>query len=408
VPNRARRSLSRRLIERLHREARAPDPVPNDGPAPRAEAAPAPAGGAPETAAGAPFDEAAHRSPLLPYGLVSFAYLTTIFGLPVAASGALLALAGARGWPAVVPSLLALPVVFTTLFVVTAGLLSLPHRHAIRPGRFPRDLRDATYRARRLYGLCWTSVYYATPLYFLVLALPWLKWLTFRLFGYRGQMQFTVYPDTWIRDLPLLDFGPGAYVANRATLGTNVALARGTLLVDRISIGPGALVGHLTMLSTGTVIEEGAEVGVGCAVGSKVRVGRHAHLGACSAVGHRVEFGERAYVGTMSSIGLGARVGADVRLPQVALVPNRARVERQEDADALLSSVHSPLERLARRIGVLTAEVATQTGPSPAAAAVTAPCIEAARTPDAARPTALAMEGATPERAAGPRWNRFE
>ena len=32
----------------------------------------------------------------------------------------------------------------------------------------------------------------------------------FRIFGYRGSMDFTIYPDTWIRDLPLLDFGEGA------------------------------------------------------------------------------------------------------------------------------------------------------------------------------------------------------
>jgi hypothetical protein len=49
----------------------------------------------------------------------------------------------------------------------------------------------------------------------------------FRLFGYRGSMKFTVYPDTWIRDLPLLMFGEGAYVSNRATLRTNIVLSNG-------------------------------------------------------------------------------------------------------------------------------------------------------------------------------------
>jgi hypothetical protein len=69
-----------------------------------------------------------------------------------------------------------------------------------------------------MYGLCWTSLYYCKPVYHFCLCVPWLKALVFRLFGYRGDLNFTVYPDTWIRDLPLLDFGKGAYISNRATL----------------------------------------------------------------------------------------------------------------------------------------------------------------------------------------------
>lgn len=299
---------------------------------------------------GRPAQKPERRRARLPFGLLAFALLTAIFGLPTLLCAALVAAAAPYGWPLLAPTLLALPLIGTTLFVLTAGLLSRPHHHAIRPGRFQRDLADPTYRARRLYGLCWTSVYYATPLYFLVLSLPWLKRLTFRLFGYRGQMQFTVYPDTWIRDLPLLDFGPGAYVSNKATLGTNVAQANGSLLVDRISVGAGALVGHLAMLSTGTVLEEGAEVGVGCAVGSKVRFRRNAAVAACCAVGHLADLGEDVRVGYMSSIGIAARIDAGLRLPQVAIVPNRCRVANQADVDALISSSQSPVARLARSL----------------------------------------------------------
>src|SRR5690606_32657555 len=99
-----------------------------------------------------------------------------------------------------------------------SGLLSCPFQSAIIPGRFPRDLGESIYARRRLYGLCWTLVYYCKPVYAGWLAVPALKRLLFRLFGYRGPTDFTVYPDTWIRDLPLLHFGSGVYVANRATL----------------------------------------------------------------------------------------------------------------------------------------------------------------------------------------------
>lgn len=286
----------------------------------------------------------------LPFGLVASAYLAAIFGLPALAVGLAVALAAPQGWWLLAPLLVLAPLLGAVLFVLVAGLLSRGHQHAVRPGRFRRDLGDPVYRARRLYGLCWTSVYYATPIYHLALSLPWFKRFTFRLFGYRGQMDFTVYPDTWIRDLPLLEFGKGAYVSNKATLGTNLAQSNGSLLVDHVRVGPGALVGHLAMLSTGTVLGEGAEVGVGSAVGSKVRVGKNAFVGACSAIGHLVELGEGADVGYMSSIGIAARIGPGVRLPQVSIVPNRARVDDQDAADGLLSAAQSPVTRLAARL----------------------------------------------------------
>lgn len=307
------------------------------------------------------------RTPFGPWALL---HLTLIFGLPsvaVAGAGRAAALLGVFGWG--LAALLA-PLLFTFTLVLVAGLLSRAHQHAVRPGRFPRDVGDPTYRARRLYGLCWTSVYYFTPLYFLALTLPGFKRLTFRLFGYRGQMDFTVYPDTWIRDLPLLDLGPGAYVSNKATLGTNVALRSGVLLVDHVSVGAGALVGHLAMVSTGTVLEEGSEVGVGCAVGSKVVLRRQAAVSACCAVGHLAELGAGCDVGHMSSVGIAARIGPGVRLAPVSLVPNRERVDDQAAADRLLSASKSPLPRLAAH---LAAQRAGADGPPPGRVAHGAP-----------------------------------
>ncbi len=99
------------------------------------------------------------------------------------------------------------PAVFVFAFVLLAGLLARPFVGSIEPGHMKRDVKSASYRNRRLYGLCWTCVYYFTPLYFACLSIGPLKKLLFRLFGYRGDMGFTTYPDTWIRDLPVLEFG---------------------------------------------------------------------------------------------------------------------------------------------------------------------------------------------------------
>lgn len=111
-------------------------------------------------------------------------------------------------------------------FLLVAGGLSQLHSRKVVEGRFPLDTGDPRYFHRRLYGLCWTSVYYSGPVYYMVLSLPLLRKLVFRLFGYRGNMNFTVYPDTWIRDLPLLDIGEGAYLSNKATIGTNMIFYR--------------------------------------------------------------------------------------------------------------------------------------------------------------------------------------
>lgn len=287
------------------------------------------------------------------YLLLATTFVVSIFGLPAAAVVGLAAVAPAGAVGSLLVAIAA-PFVYAVLYVTVAGLLSTPFHGSIRAGKLPRDLQNPAYRARRLYGLCWTAVYYFTPVYWVALTLPWLKRWTFRRFGYRGQMDFTVYPDTWIRDLPLLEFGPGAYVSNKATIGTNVATNNGHLLVDAVTIGKGAMVGHLAMVSTGCVLDEGAEVGVGCALGSKIHVGKGAYVAPCTAVGHYADLAEGAEVGFQSWIDMRARIGPGVKLPARSIVPYRARIDTQADADLILSSRDGDLATLARRLGTVT------------------------------------------------------
>ncbi len=219
---------------------------------------------------------------------------------------------------------LAGPVVYAAGMMVTAGLLARPFVGGIVPGRFERSLDDPTYRKRYFYGLCWTTLYYCKPAYSVCLAIPALRTAMFRLFGYRGQMDFVIYPDTWIRDLPLLDFGRGAYIANRATLGTNMALSNGKSLVDRITIGDGATVGHLAAVALGTRIGNGAEIGVGTAVGVGVRIGANALVNGTSTVNHYARVADDVVVDTSSYVGLRATVTHD--LPARGEVHARTRV----------------------------------------------------------------------------------
>ena len=114
---------------------------------------------------------------------ISVAYLLLIYGIPTI--GVFAALKASGRFELVVVTFI--PIVWSVGFLVTAGTLSLFHQFAIKPGKFRRSVSDRLYYHRRIYGLCWTAVYYNKPVYFLCLSSPPLKSLTFHLFGYRNQ-----------------------------------------------------------------------------------------------------------------------------------------------------------------------------------------------------------------------------
>jgi acetyltransferase-like isoleucine patch superfamily enzyme len=271
-------------------------------------------------------------------------YLALIITLPVA--GAILPLALAETRVGRIASVCVAPICFVLTFVVVAGVLSRPHHWAIQAGTFPRDESTPLYRGRRLYGLCWTAVYYLPPLYWLCLSAPQLKKLLFRLFGYRGTLNFTIYPDTWLRDLPLVTFGHGAYLSNRATIGTNVAFLDGRLLAAPVTIGAGGLIGHLVVLAPGSEIGENAEVGVGAALGLSSKLASHVRVGPRSVVSHRVEIGEKASVGMCAYVGSGAVIHAGVNIPDAAIIPAGAIIKSQNDIATLVSSETRDLQQL--------------------------------------------------------------
>src|SRR5579872_2324997 len=215
------------------------------------------------------------------YTIQSNAYLGLIFGLPAIAAFALFKVAVSIPLELLFGALA--PFAYAVVFVAVAGLLSIPHQRGIVPGKFPRTLTNPVYRDRRLYGLCWTSVYYFKPVYYLCVTVPALKAFTFRLFGYRGNLDFTIYADTWVRDLPLLDFGRGAYLGNRATIGSNQCFGD-RILVDRITFEEGSELGHLAMVSPGVYVGKGAEIGAGAGVGLRAKIGAYSNIGPCSGI----------------------------------------------------------------------------------------------------------------------------
>ncbi len=228
-------------------------------------------------------------------------------------------------------------------FLLTAGLLAQLHCRKIVEGRFPLDTGHPSYFHRRLYGLCWTCVYYSGPIYYLVLSIPLLKKLVFRLFGYRGNLNFTVYPDTWLRDLPLLEIGEGAYLSNKATIGTNMIFFRNgqkIIEVGRISLWSRSLVGHLTVIGPGTTVGSNAQIGVVCGIGRRVSIGDNVVIGDDVTLDHGAKIESGVLIPTRSYIAGGVTVGKSDSLTRGQVVTRKSKhaiIPRVEELVSTLS-----------------------------------------------------------------------
>lgn len=264
------------------------------------------------------------------FSILSPLYLLIIFGLPLVACALLYD--ATTNFIARMCLILLIPLLYSTLYVLLAATLSLPHQRAIVAGRFPRSVTHPVYFHRRLYGLCWTAVYYFTPVYFIALSIPPLKTILFRGFGYRGDMEFTTYPDTWIRDLPLLRLGKGAYLSNKSTIGTNIAFPDGSILVEPVTVEDGALVGHLAMLAPGVEIKKGAEVGVGVSIGLKTIVGEGVKINPGCSIEHGVKIGAHSKIGAVTYLASAVTIGPNMVIPGGVTIPARTRIKTQEEA----------------------------------------------------------------------------
>ena len=223
------------------------------------------------------------------------------------------------------------PLLFFFAYILTAGTLSRSGVKAIVKGKFPRDLKHPVYGPRRLYGVSWTAVYYFTPLYFYCLSFRFTRGLLFRMFGYKGSIDITVYPDAWIRDLPLLQISDKVYISNRSTIGTNMCLNDGTIFVDPIRLDEGAIVGHLAMIAPGAKLGKNTELGVGNAFGIKSRMKDGSRCGPTTTVMHGASIGENVEIGCSSYIGLRVKIAANLSIPAGANIPAGADLKSQDE-----------------------------------------------------------------------------
>jgi len=257
-------------------------------------------------------------------------YLAVLFGAPLALAGAGVFLAPSLGLR--LAALAAAPMVLICSFALLAGSLSRLTLRSIVEGKFPRDLGHQQYGPRRLYALCWTSLYYCGPIYHAVLAIPALRFVTLRLFGYRGSLDFQTYPDTWLRDLPLLTIGRGAYLSNKATVSPNMCLRNGKIIVSPVTIGERTMIGHLAMIAPGVSVGTDSEVGVGAGIGVNVRIGNRTTVDHEAVLDHECVVGNNCVVGNGAYVGRRAVIHDGIRIPPRAVVPAATVVATQGEA----------------------------------------------------------------------------
>ncbi len=245
------------------------------------------------------------------------------------------------------------PVNFIFSFVTIAGLLSRLGQKGIIPGNFPRQALHKVYFLRRIFGACWTQVYYFVPVYAVCLAIPLMKKYLFRLFGYKFSTNFVTYPDTWLRDLPILKFEDGTYIANRAVLGTNLCLSDGNIYVDKIILKQNSLIGHLAGLAPGTRVEENGEIGINGALGLKSQLGKKSKICPYAGVNHGVKIGNNVEIGSSSYIGLKVVIGDNIKVPAGANIPAGAVIQSPEDVQKYFSSETELLNRRKDILGEL-------------------------------------------------------
>jgi len=231
-----------------------------------------------------------------------------------------------------------MPVIYCASFVGFAAALSYPFQKAIVQGKFPRDVTHVIYGPRKLYGLCWGAVYYFTPVYYAFMSVPLLKKILLKSFGYVSDLDAVIAPDAWLRDLPMLRFKKGSYVANKATIGTNMCLSDGSIIVDRVGLGEGAMIGHMTMIAPGCRIGNKTEIGGSAVIGIRVQMGIESRVGPRCGVNHGVLIGNGVSVGAMSYIGVKAKIGDGVEIPSGASIPEGAELNSKEDAAKYFNS----------------------------------------------------------------------
>ena len=240
------------------------------------------------------------------------------------------------------------PLLLTSYFLFIAGGISTPFHRAIIGGVFPRDLSNPVYMGRRVYGVCLNAVMHFSLVYGLIMQTKVLRQLFFLLFGYdskTGSLDFTIYHDTWFRDLKLLTFGKKAYIASNSVIGTNLCLTDGNIMVGRIKIGENSHVGQNTMIGPGARMGDNSATGIRTIIGVRSRIGNHVELKAASNIAHAVKVGNGCTLQPLAYLGSKVEIGDNINIPAYSHVKDGTIIRTQEDVDQFVQNDRNEMKQ---------------------------------------------------------------
>lgn len=209
----------------------------------------------------------------------------------------------------------------------------------IKAGKFVRDTHNPDYNDRIIYTKELRNFLYNPAVLNVVFGEQELKEKFFRAFGYKGSVNFTIYPKCWLRDLPLLDIGENVYLGDNILLGTNqVTPDQKDLVVGTIKIGDncifnqGCTVGGKSSIGNDCIIGFETAMGFGNTIGDNTQLGERVTIGHCNKIGSNVTVGYMAKIGRFCIIEDGVEIGEMAEIPSYSLVTKEGIFSRRNKA----------------------------------------------------------------------------
>jgi acyl-[acyl carrier protein]--UDP-N-acetylglucosamine O-acyltransferase len=200
----------------------------------------------------------------------------------------------------------------------------------IKVGKFKRDKANPDYQDRLVYTQELRQYLYNPAILNCILSDKEMKTLFFRTFGYRGSVEFTIYPNCWLRDLPLLDIGENTYLADGILLGTNqVTPDQEWICTGSIRIGDNCVFDQGCAVGYNSRIGSNSMIGFKVSIGLKNRIGKNVRIGGASNISHGCRIGNNVVLSDFCRIGSFSVIEEGVELPEFTDVPAFSQVTQE-------------------------------------------------------------------------------
>ncbi len=200
----------------------------------------------------------------------------------------------------------------------------------IKAGTFNRETENQDYQDRLVYTKALRKFAYNPAILNEVFSCSELKESFFRTFGYKGALDFTIYPKCWLRDLPVLDIGSDTYLADGILLGTNqVSTDQKVLKVGTIKIGERCVFDQDCKLGYNANIGDDCIIGIQTSIGLKCKMGNNVKIGEATTIRHGVTIGNDVIIGSESQIGNFCVIEEGVVLEEFSTIPSFSIVTKE-------------------------------------------------------------------------------